>query len=90
MKQILWRTKALRQLRKIKSQKEKETIYDAVETLGLFPNCANVKKLSDRNDYRLRAGKWRIIFTAAADICIEAAKKGKRSQGTASVLLSGT
>ena len=42
MKQIQWRTKALRQLRKIKSQKEKETIYDAVETLGLFPNCANV------------------------------------------------
>ena len=75
MKQIQWRTKALRQLRKIKSQKEKETIYNAVETLGLFPNCANVKKLSDRNDYRLRVGKWRIIFTAAADICIEEVKK---------------
>jgi len=74
----------------MKSQKEKEIIYDAVETLGLFPNCANVKKLSDRNDYRLRVGKWRIMFTAAADMCIEAAKKGKRSQGTASVLLSGT
>ena len=74
----------------MKSQKEKEIIYDAVETLGLFPNCANVKKLSDRNDYRLRVGKWRIMFTAAADMCIEAAKKGKRSQGAASVLLSGT
>ena len=59
----------------MKSQKEKEIIYDAVETLGLFPNCANVKKLSDRNDYRLRVGKWRIMFTAAADMCIEAAKK---------------
>ena len=90
MKQIRWRTKALRQLRKIKSQKEKETIYDAVETLGLFPKCANVKKLSDRNDYRLRAGKWRIIFTTVAEICIEAVKKSKRSQGTASVLLSST
>jgi mRNA interferase RelE/StbE len=76
MKQILWRTKALRQLRKIKSQKEKETIYDAVETLGLFPNCTNIKKLSDRDDYRLRVGKWRIIFTAAAEIvCIEEVKK---------------
>jgi mRNA-degrading endonuclease RelE of RelBE toxin-antitoxin system len=76
MKEIQWRTKALRQLRKIKSQKEKESIYDAVETLGLFPNCANVKKLSDRNDYRLRVGKWRIIFTAAAEIfCIEEVKK---------------
>jgi len=40
-----------------KSQKEKETIYNAVETLELFPNCANVKKLSNRNDYRLRVAK---------------------------------
>jgi mRNA interferase RelE/StbE len=41
-----------------------------------FPDCSNVKKLSDRNDYRLRVGKWRIIFTAAAEIvCIEEVKK---------------
>jgi mRNA interferase RelE/StbE len=76
VKQIQWRTKALRQLRKIKSQKEKEAIYDAVETLKLFPKCANVKKLSDRNDYSLRVGRWRVIFTTAAEIvCIEEVKK---------------
>jgi hypothetical protein len=39
MKQIRWRTKALRQLRKIKSQKQKEVIYDAVEHWGFFPNA---------------------------------------------------
>jgi len=76
MKQIRWRTKALRQLRKIKSQKEQGTIYDAVEALRLFPNCANVKKLSNRDDYRLRVGRWRIIFTTALKIiCIEEVKK---------------
>jgi mRNA-degrading endonuclease RelE of RelBE toxin-antitoxin system len=40
------------------------------------PPCANVKKLSYRNDYRLRVGKWRIIVTATAEIaCIEEVKK---------------
>ena len=76
MKQIRWRTKALRQLRKIKNHKEQGAIYDAVEKLRLFPNCANVKKLSNRDDYRLRVGRWRIIFTTALEIiCIEEVKK---------------
>jgi mRNA-degrading endonuclease RelE of RelBE toxin-antitoxin system len=40
------------------------------------PPCANEKRLSVRNDYRLRVGKWRIIFTAADEIvCIEEVKK---------------
>jgi len=76
MRQILWRTKALRQLRKIKIQKEQNAIYDAVETLKLFPHCANVKKLSNRDDYRMRVGRWRIIFTASLEIiCIKEVKK---------------
>lgn len=76
MKQIRWRPKALRQLRKIKSHKAQGSIYDAVETLRFFPDCANVKKLSNRDDYRLRVGRWRIIFTAALKIiCIEEVKK---------------
>ena len=76
MKQIRWRTKALRQLRKIKSHKAQSTIYDAVATLRFFPDCANVKKLSNRDDYRLRVGRWRIIFTDEFEIiCIEEVKK---------------
>lgn len=76
MKQIRWRAEALRQLRKIKSHKAQDSIYDAVETLRFFPDCANVKKLSNREDYRLRVGRWRIMFTPALEItCIEEVKK---------------
>jgi mRNA-degrading endonuclease RelE of RelBE toxin-antitoxin system len=62
MASIEWKTKALRQLRKIKDEKTRHMIYDTVEELQAFPNCPNVKKLKDRSEYRLRIGRWRVIF----------------------------
>lgn len=76
MNEILWRPKALRQLRKIKNLKDQATLFDAVETLKQFPDCANVKKLAGRDDFRLRVGRWRVIFTATLEIvCIEEVRK---------------
>ena len=68
MKKIKWQTRALRQLRKIRDSRIQERIYDQVETLKSFPECQNVKKLKDRNEYRLRVGRWRIIFTVSLEI----------------------
>ena len=68
MKHIKWKPKALRQLRKIKAQQTKETILDAVDKLKDFPDYPNVKKLKDRDEYRLRVGRWRVFFTASLEI----------------------
>jgi mRNA interferase RelE/StbE len=76
MKRIEWKPKALRQLRKIKDQKTKDFIYDAVSLLQNFPDCPNIKKLKNRRDYRLRVGKWRVFFTDSLTILyIEEVKK---------------
>lgn len=76
MKSIKWRPKALRQIRKIKDQQARETIYDAVSSLKDFPNCPNIKKLKAREEYRLRVGRWRVIFTESLEILyIEEVKK---------------
>jgi len=72
MKRIKWRVEALRQLRKIKDNNIKTNIYDAVEKLKNFPDCPNIRKLVNRDDYRLTVGKWRVVFTADLEIiCIE-------------------
>jgi hypothetical protein len=42
MKQIEWKNKALRQLRKIKSTQDRDDIYEAVGKLALFPDCDNI------------------------------------------------
>jgi mRNA-degrading endonuclease RelE of RelBE toxin-antitoxin system len=76
MRLIKWRPKALKQIRKIKDQQIKETIFNAVNTLKDFPNCTNIKKLKTREEYRLRVGRWRVIFTDSLEILfIEEVKK---------------
>lgn len=68
MKTIKWKTKALRQLRKIRDSRTRGRIYDRVESLKSFPECKNVKNLQDRDEYRLRVGRWRVIFTESLEI----------------------
>lgn len=62
MKTIEWTTRAFRQLRKIRDPHIQVTIYDAVDTLRSWPDCRNVKKLENRSEYRLRIGRWRVLF----------------------------
>ena len=68
MKAIRWKTKALRQLRKIKDTRARERIYDSVGILKSFPDCKGVKKLKGRDEYRLRVDRWRVIFTDSLEI----------------------
>ena len=68
MKKIGWSSKALKQLRKIRDPLEQAWIYDGVEELKSFPNCKNVKKLRDRDQYRLRIGRWRVLFSESLEI----------------------
>lgn len=62
MHDIEWTVKAFRQVNKIKDQKVKTKIIDAVETLKRFPCVGNVVSLQNSEDYRLRVGRWRVIF----------------------------
>jgi mRNA interferase RelE/StbE len=76
MRRIVWRKKAARQLKKIQSGKGQTRILDAVKQLSGFPDCPNVKRLKGRDQYRLRVGNWRIIFTEDLEILyIEEVKK---------------
>jgi len=56
------------ELRKIRDGRTRERIYDSVEGLRSFPGCRNVKKLRGRDLYRLRVGRWRVIFTESLEV----------------------
>ena len=80
MNKIIWRPKALRQLRKIKDEKIQEEIFRETQTLKAFPNCTNVKRLTNHlYAYRLRVGDYRVFFDfqggEARIISIEEVKK---------------
>ena len=59
---ILWRLRAVKQLAKI-SKSIQSQIEKAVDTLYDWPNVKHIKKLVNRNDYRLAVGRYRVLFT---------------------------
>ena len=81
MKTINWSTKAVRQLRKILDLGEQDKIYHGIQALIHFPECRNVKKLESRDQYRLRVGRWRVLFSESLEI-IEIQEVKKRNGRT--------
>ena len=63
MNKINWRPKAVKQLMKLPKPDQK-TIRDEVgEQLIQFPECRNVKQLTNHAySYRLRVGRYRVFF----------------------------
>lgn len=71
MYKIYWTPKAQRQLAKIGLLQDREAIYRAAGTLKDFPNCRNVKALTNHKyGYRLRVGRYRVMFDAHTEVNI--------------------
>lgn len=71
----------MKQLRKLKDQAVKKEITSSVRELENFPLCRNVKKLVNYDNlYRLRVGRYRVIFSESLEIInIEEVKKRDES-----------
>ncbi|MCD9466747.1 cytotoxic translational repressor of toxin-antitoxin stability system [Photobacterium iliopiscarium] len=62
MNTVQWSKLAIKQARKINKQ-DRLSIVEKAKTLNDFPNCRNVKKLTNHKyDYRLRVGNHRVLF----------------------------
>jgi mRNA-degrading endonuclease RelE of RelBE toxin-antitoxin system len=62
MKRVEIANKAKRQIDKIGDRKIITDIYEAMEQLENWPDMRGVKSLVNRNDYRLRVGRYRVFF----------------------------
>ncbi len=71
MHRIFWQPKARKQAMKIKDRRAQIAVADAVDTLKNFPECRNVKTLTNHeNGYRLRVGRYRVLFDVNQEIRI--------------------
>ena len=84
MFKVAWNEKAYKQLKKIRDKREREMVYDAVGTLANWPACRNVKALTNHeSSYRLRIGRYRILFDVRATVqIIEIQEVKKRDEHT--------
>ena len=63
MYNIVWESKARKQLAKIDGQATRDEIYDSVERLCDLQKAEQVKKLiNHKYGYRLRVGRYRVFF----------------------------
>ena len=81
---IQWLPKAVRQFKKIKDPHIRTTIAFKVNTLENFPHCGDIKMLKNHTiDYRLRVGRYRILFKVSSTIkIIHIAEVAKRDDQT--------
>jgi mRNA interferase RelE/StbE len=71
MYDIDWKPKAIKQLNRIGDKSDRIAIRDSVGALSGFPECPGIKRLvNHRNDYRLRVGRYRILFDVHTEISI--------------------
>jgi mRNA interferase RelE/StbE len=84
MYQVIWKPKARRQLRKIGNRGDREAVYGAAGTLADWPVQQNVKALTNHEyGYRLRVGKYRVLFDVQGAIrIIEIQEVKKRNEHT--------
>ncbi|MBJ6749227.1 type II toxin-antitoxin system RelE family toxin [Geomonas anaerohicana] len=77
--EIVWQSKAVKQLRKLGDRSVQQRILMATRTLADFPACPNIKAMVDhRYTHRFRVGDWRLLLVVQEEanlISIEEIKK---------------
>ncbi|EGQ8055449.1 type II toxin-antitoxin system RelE family toxin [Vibrio parahaemolyticus] len=70
MNKVNWSLKALKQAKKIQKP-QRDKITEKVKSLKDFPNCQNIKSLTNHKyDYRLRVGRYRVFFDYDGEVRI--------------------
>jgi len=84
MTSVQWSRKAEKQLRAI-DRTQARAILMATRKLADWPDCRNVKALVDRPGYRLRVGRYRVLFVVDAEqhpVVVQIQEVKKRDERT--------
>jgi mRNA interferase RelE/StbE len=80
MKMIQWNNKARKQMKKVPKNFQ-EAIFQSVDQLTDLPNCTglDIKALKNHKyDYRMRVGRYRVLFDAEEQVQIIARQEVKK------------
>ena len=58
---------ATRQIKKLPPD-VRQQVKAAIDSLASWPNVEKVKRLANRDDYRLRVGQYRVIFVVVGTV----------------------
>ena len=76
---VIWTSRALKQLKKLRDPKAQRRIVLATRKLDRFPNVGGIKALrGHRYGFRLRVGDYRVLFDVFESIRIISIEEVKR------------
>ncbi|WP_429169436.1 type II toxin-antitoxin system RelE family toxin [Aeromonas hydrophila] len=83
MNTLRWSKKAEKQLKKLPAD-DKKNVYHAAQALLNFPECRNVKSLTNHQyGFRLRVGRYRVLFDFDGEVRIVSIEEVlKRNEST--------
>ncbi|MBW2655649.1 MAG: type II toxin-antitoxin system RelE/ParE family toxin [Deltaproteobacteria bacterium] len=82
MKQVKYKTKAIRQIKKIKDMVIKKEITEKINQLKNYPDTSlKVSRYKTTDLLKFRVKKWRVFFTAELEI-IKIQEVKKRNERT--------
>ncbi|MFP3911397.1 MAG: type II toxin-antitoxin system RelE family toxin [Desulfobacteraceae bacterium] len=64
MNEILWHNRARKQMKRI-PEHYREALHESIDKLAEFPRCEQLDIIELKNhryDYRLRVGRYRVLF----------------------------
>ncbi len=81
MHHIEWKQKAIKQLKQIDKTQQKKIVI-ASKNLTNLPDCQGVKALENHKyQYRLRVGRYRVLFDVESEIKIINIEEVKKRDG---------
>jgi mRNA interferase RelE/StbE len=78
---VLLKPSAIKEIESIPLKKERQRVLDRIRRLSEDPRPPGCRKLSDQENYRIRQGRYRIVYTVRdQDPIVEVVRVGDRKE----------
>ena len=78
---VLLKPSAVKEIESIPLKKERQRVLDRIRRLAEDPRPPGCRKLSDQESYRVRQGRYRIVYTVQdRELIVEIVRVGDRKE----------
>ena len=78
---VLLKPSAVKEIESIPLKKERQRVLDRIRRLSEDPRPPGCRKLSDQESYRIRQGRYRIVYTVQdRELMVEVVRVGDRKE----------
>lgn len=77
---VLLKPSAVKEIESIPQKKERQRVLDRIGRLSEDPRPLGCRKLSDQESYRIRQGRYRIVYIQDRELIVEVVRVRDRKE----------